>query len=335
MIIKLTQLACLCLCFLPVWLLARADGQRVLYTAINGVDGTIVCDTPTEPKRPLKLGLGLGVLFALVLMLLSGMLILRANVIAGACSLITAVGFMMVNHARREVDEREKRLQEQREVKRCRPMKEQEYLKASRSVLGGEIAAEVILTVLMGAAIAMTFVLVAMLAHGVVEVLPFGLLTALVDIAFVKVFKSRREKRAFTGVLQEWLLVWFLKAAALAAVVFLYTYADSNMNTAIAGLVSDRAWLPPFVCAFALVTMLRQLPPASVSWTSRCCYWLSVALCVAGAVLMLVVHEHLIYYGVAALQMVLLLATMYEQILHYNDYVSRPVPYFGRKGVRV
>ena len=54
------------LVLMPVWLLGRKQGRRMLYTAIDGINGNIVCETPVHQSKMMGLGAVLGVLFALL-----------------------------------------------------------------------------------------------------------------------------------------------------------------------------------------------------------------------------------------------------------------------------
>lgn len=58
------------LVLMPVWLLARRQGDRVLYAAVNGADGRVVCDVPASPvKLGLATAAAAALLFALLIML--------------------------------------------------------------------------------------------------------------------------------------------------------------------------------------------------------------------------------------------------------------------------
>ena len=164
---------------------------------------------------------------------------------------------------------------------------------------------------------------------------PFLFLVGGADALWFITWSKRRAERAFASPLQEWFMVWFLKAVILVVGVYAFVAFETNTNHAIAGLVGDKGWLPPVMCGFALLTTLWKRPPAGGPVISTLCCWLSVLLCAAGCVMMPLVHHQLVYYSLAAVQMLLLLVTMYNQITHYNEYMSRPVPYFGREGVRV
>ncbi len=86
------------LVLLPVWILASRQGERVLYTAVNGLNGTIVCDPPVSKKRYLRLA---AMLFAAVLALLliasfTDLIILRPNILLGLTGLLSALGMRWI-----------------------------------------------------------------------------------------------------------------------------------------------------------------------------------------------------------------------------------------------
>lgn len=84
------------LALMPVWLLAERQGERVLFTAINGLDGTIVCDPPVSGKRFSLLTAALFCFIFAALMLISGIVILRPNILLGLCGLLAAIGMKQV-----------------------------------------------------------------------------------------------------------------------------------------------------------------------------------------------------------------------------------------------
>ena len=87
------------LILLPVWLLAERRGDRVLYTAINGSSGEIVCDTPIENKRFFRLAalLFLGLLAALLLA--TAFITLRPNVLLGITGCLCAMNMRLIGSA--------------------------------------------------------------------------------------------------------------------------------------------------------------------------------------------------------------------------------------------
>ncbi len=92
------------LVMLPVWLLTRRSEGRVLYTAINGVNGTIVCDPPVSHLRTIGLT---ALLMAAVFFVLQGFLNLKPDLMAAlSAGIAVTVQFYLTKrlkiHARNE-----------------------------------------------------------------------------------------------------------------------------------------------------------------------------------------------------------------------------------------
>ena len=79
------------LMLMPVWLLAHRSGGRVVYTAINGDSGQIVCDTPISNRRFAVLGAECTAVILAALLLVQAVLVLRPRLLAALCGLIAAV----------------------------------------------------------------------------------------------------------------------------------------------------------------------------------------------------------------------------------------------------
>ena len=97
------------LVMLPVWLLAHRQGQRVVYTAINGRSGEVVCDIPVSMRKVLGVIALLGVLFFLLLQLL---LTLRPDKLMVLCAGLTLATQLCFLSARRRLKERADRVYE-------------------------------------------------------------------------------------------------------------------------------------------------------------------------------------------------------------------------------
>ena len=81
------------LVLLPVWLLAKKSGGRVLYTAVNGEDGHVVCDPPLSP---VKVGALTAVIAALLffILYLMGSIALHHMMLATAAVMLTTLRLM-------------------------------------------------------------------------------------------------------------------------------------------------------------------------------------------------------------------------------------------------
>ena len=76
------------LVMMPVWLLAHRTGERVVYTAINGQSGEVVCDVPVSNVKVSGVMLGLA---AVLFLLLSTALTLRPELLLALCAVISLV----------------------------------------------------------------------------------------------------------------------------------------------------------------------------------------------------------------------------------------------------
>ena len=74
------------LVMMPVWLLAHRQGQRVVYTAVNGVTGGVVCDMPVSNGKAFGL---LAVLAVGIFALLSLFLTIRPELLLALCALLS------------------------------------------------------------------------------------------------------------------------------------------------------------------------------------------------------------------------------------------------------
>ncbi len=76
------------LVMMPVWLLASRQGERVIYTAVNGTDGTVVCDIPVSNGKAAAVAAGLAVGFFALLQLF---LTLKPELLMALCAVFALV----------------------------------------------------------------------------------------------------------------------------------------------------------------------------------------------------------------------------------------------------
>lgn len=74
------------LVMMPVWLLAHRQGKRVVYTAINGENGEVVCDVPVSNG---KIAGAAAVLTAALFALLQTFLTLKPEILMAFCALLS------------------------------------------------------------------------------------------------------------------------------------------------------------------------------------------------------------------------------------------------------
>ena len=76
------------LVMMPVWLLAHRQGKRVVYTAINGQDRTVVCDVPVSNGKVMGATL---VLAAVIFALLYSFLTLKPDLLMSFCAVLSLI----------------------------------------------------------------------------------------------------------------------------------------------------------------------------------------------------------------------------------------------------
>lgn len=76
------------LVMLPVWLLAHRQGQRVVYTAVNGYDGKVVCDVPVSSG---KIALLTGIMTLVLFLLLNTLVTLKPDLLMLLCGLLLLI----------------------------------------------------------------------------------------------------------------------------------------------------------------------------------------------------------------------------------------------------
>ncbi|MBQ9195992.1 MAG: hypothetical protein IJ157_02020 [Clostridia bacterium] len=97
------------LLLMPVWLLAHRSGGRVVYTAVNGDTGEIVCDTPVSNRRFGVLAAQLTVLALALLVLMHFVVILRPRLLAALCGLTAAMAQWVIARVFRDLRIRQNR----------------------------------------------------------------------------------------------------------------------------------------------------------------------------------------------------------------------------------
>ena len=91
---------------MPVWLLAKREGGRVMYTAVNGRSGDVVCDVPVSYKKAAGLAAAVA---AVLFVLLNFFLTLRPDWLllpAAVLALVTAALAARSDRARRRREDR-------------------------------------------------------------------------------------------------------------------------------------------------------------------------------------------------------------------------------------
>ena len=76
------------LVMMPVWLLAHRQGARVVYTAVNGDSGTVVCDVPVSNGKEIAVTAVLAVIFFFLLQMF---LTMRPEILMALCALLSLI----------------------------------------------------------------------------------------------------------------------------------------------------------------------------------------------------------------------------------------------------
>ena len=91
------------LVLMPVWLLAHRSEGRVVYTAVNGDTGEIVCDTPISSRRFGVLAAELTGIILVALLLLHFLFILRPRLLAALCGFTAALAQWVIARVARDL----------------------------------------------------------------------------------------------------------------------------------------------------------------------------------------------------------------------------------------
>jgi len=316
---------------LPVWLLAERQDGRMVYTAINGVDGTMVCDTPADKKKTLRFAGMLAVLFALLFYLLFSWVIVMPKLVAAMAALMAAAGYYMVNHALERNDLRESQRKKDRQVKAVKLNHSELVMQAENEKNGSNGLASFLLS---AGGLIISFLI--MLGAFKAEQIGFGFLMLCLSVfCFVmalnkgiKLFKNRE----YTYTIREWLMIYGIPFAVIGAVIYglcaMFQYDDAL----VAGAISDRGWLAPYLLICSVYSMYKyRFTRVDFRDRDNLLYWAELALVVMTGVLCLFVHNQVVYYIMAMAMMLLLGVSFLRLLLRHNEYVTRPVPYFGRK----
>ena len=286
------------LMLLPVWLLANRQGGRILYTAINGDSGEIVCDTPVSKSRFALLTAGLFAAFLALLLLITHVVILRPNMLLGFCSILAAAGFhLIVRDADRILTRRQRDTDPTRAMKKRKSQDEQD----------SSIANSEEMTAMMRSA--------------------------------KKVKKRKKTNSISAGT-----------TAVLAVVVFCFIlwvlgmlFGSGKGSRLLGMLISDRGLLVPIILIVSLVLLFliryrypsEQVDPGKKKSgiTDVLLLYAMRGLVIAGLVISIakVPGVSLWLYLLSILILILLSVSMIRVFLLHNEYVTRPVPFFGKE----
>ena len=285
------------LLLLPVWLLANRQGGRVLYTAVNGSSGNIVCETPVSNKRFARLTAGLFAIFLVIMLILSYIAILRPNLLLAACSILAVAAMRMIVPAADKILRRR-----QRDTDPTRAMKKNAS-KAGKdsSITNSKETKEMLRSV-----------------------------------------KKIKEPQAPSA--KVWQVPLLTIIIGLIVFAFISTYlGEYNTSRLLNLLISDRGILVPIVLIVCLIFLFvtryryRNEPvdegrKAAGPMDSFLLH-LMRGLMAAGLIVS-ITHVPGIsqwYYALSILILLLLIANILRVFWLHNEYVTRPVPFFGKE----
>ncbi|MBR6571197.1 MAG: hypothetical protein IKK75_12175 [Clostridia bacterium] len=318
---------------MPVWLLGRKQGARMLYTAIDGVKGTIVCETPVHQGKMLGLAAAIGVLFALVFLLLNSVIILRAKLVAGLCALLLAACYYVVQGTLIRHQSREDQLLQRLKAKGGQPPKEREDPSEKKQIVKANNTLDYF-----------TCLVVALLARlpliipeqGFAEVPFFFCLFAALSQGMLllgarRLWTAQRMLKVKQFTIKEWCGYHLPYIAAAALSLFFIFSIEKNTNMIIAMLIADKGWLAPFLCFVSAASVLLGMWKNGYEVRFVPSSWLLAAVLAGMGALMLFYHLQWVYYGFA-LVMIAGICTLITLVMRrHNEFVTRPVPYFGEE----
>ena len=310
------------LVLMPVWLLANRQEGRVLYTAINGRSGEIVCDPPVSAPRFALLAAGLFAAILAALLLASHWVVLRPNLVLMICGILAAVGMKRIVP---DVDEilvrRARDVDPTRSMKRMnpgedRPILEVDWSADQRTAREKERKEEAKKSG--KPSLGQRFMELSFLNNT-------GCLGIFVQIVAVSL--------VILGGMMLLFLPFILAVGRIGG---------SGWSAIVAILISDQSVLPPYALAVSFILLMlrkytyRQVVPDPDRKRAGALDWLLLltlrVLVAAGfAVVMLPVPGVTQWcYGLSVAILVVLVAAMLRLNRLHNEFVTRPVPIFGK-----
>ena len=373
---------------LPVWLLGEKQGERMLYTAIDGSDGSIVCETPIQHRKVYALGAILGVLLAVVFMLLSSVVILRAKLLVGLCAVLVAACYYVVEGTLNLHGQREEGMKRWRQRKVAGRLSQEEVWGVVRqqqldkddrrsakilAILMGVLLAlglspaypatylglvvlgvtcisrasaprfrqeywKMILSSLVVTCVAFVAPAVNLLGWCLVSLSDMGSAPGIIYLVIIgMILFAYLINHAYIGDKTYTLLDWCKRSVTpilgigMIVMILFWLSQRQTDNQVVAGLVSDKGWLAPYLCMASALSVYCGL---TEGYTDEAQRWLTRvltgALALLGVVLLFVSDQRFCYGAALALIAVLIFLTARLTNKH-NDFVTRPVPYFGNR----
>ena len=320
----------------PVWLLANRQGGRMLYTAVNGSTGEIVCDTPPSIKSFSLLAAFVTVLLFVLLLLLNRFLILRPKTIAMFSGVICAIGCWMgacdtkiMIYMRTHDTDLTRRMLRHLQEKKSDSTPRRSAQKTENRI--GIVEKAYINLVLIGWLIGLGN----LLANGRNNFLFPYILAGAGAFYLLSLLFIHSPYNMFRRSMNHGHLLWRseLLIAGAAAVVFIIWVCiiSRNANEIVANLVSNTSAFPSFMLAISAISVYKLILYVDGSYRDAWPYIGLLACMVIGVVLMLFPKVVLGAYLYSTVLTAIMCAGMIWQFRWRRNYFTRPVPFFGKE----
>ena len=267
------------LVMMPVWMMAdRQKSGKVLYTAINGRNGRIVCDTPVGKGRFAILAVLFTLLFLAVMLWMDSAILIRSRLLAGICGMLTAFAAWMISPETKKMLLRKKDKDD--------PTRTAVSESNNRPSSGKKPRVRL-------------------------KTLPF----------------YDRKHYSLTA-----FIIFSAAVIVYTVLAFLITRNARAPHVAfVSSYIDDGAFFPVFlilVSAGMLYWQYLQLWSVAGRKIDYLLLFWTELLAAAG---MLIYHSDYVNYGICIVFLVITCLMMWIRFRHHNEYVTRPVPFFGKE----
>ena len=153
-------------------------------------------------------------------------------------------------------------------------------------------------------------------------------------VGMIIAIKTCTKSKKFQYTYKEWLLRYGAMFALIAVVIFSFNLMFMYDDELVASIVSDKGWLAPYMLGCSLFSLWKGRlgkPDLSGRNKDNLLFWGAFVLVLLTLVLSMVVHNQFVFYALAMAIMTVLSCSFLRLLLAHNEYVTRPVPYFGKK----
>lgn len=272
------------LVLMPVWLLSCRQGEKIVYTAVKGINDKpkIRCDLPVSPKRFITLLCLLAALITVLILWMRHFILLRPQITAALSCILAAlcwketVPFLAKVHQWKKDGDPTRRM-----------------FREAKKLQGREL-----------------------LDH------------------FTAREQQVREKKRQRELMREFMRSMWPFLLFLAAFLFVLLVTTGhfirNPLRLINFFVSDQSPLPAVLCVVSAVMMFFiRCGSSELSLFDSCCMIAQTAICI---LLAFSGRNKTLLYCLGLISYAITLLVLLNAFRKYNDYVTRPVPFFNNKG---